>query len=695
MAIPITRAEYEKKFGVAPKVSADTFDTTPPPQRVTRAEWEALQNKWHPKPEQTNIFTPAKEAVQGLGTLYGGGEQGIARTLQRDVTDAAQNIQNAAEAKQRGLSFGQAANELAKGIVKGGARTAGDVAGTVFAPVGAAIQATGFNHLTDWLGKELVDSSLGQVLTDNPAVQEFAIKHPNAGEDFNRVLNLTLSKAERGDIKPQDVVQRTLDQVKATTENVKHAPQKVVSTLSKDTSVQRQKDLHNIEKRYAATRKANDYSKDGNAASRARIADADIWNNVVDNTGKLDTTSKGGAYDQYKAATIKGRESVVRDTLSREGATVNINEIANAMRKNVLDSGLEGGDLATAIRGIEKDIKGLTVRADEFGNIPLEKLHDAKISATDGINFLTEPHVKSYRKTIARTYKEVIENKSKTNVKELNGELAKYYKDLELIKNLNGRIVDGGKLGKYFAQTAGTAIGGIAGATGGPVGSIVGGIVGGEVAGALKGRALRGALGKGGKEIPRNEILDAARKEAGLPPVKDLKTPDKAVGAPKGTPKTREITALEGKIKKNVKDQKKAIKAGNFDLVALLKEGYANLVTKLKASIKESVQNLKEGRIGLSIKSTVTPEGVAKKITNKDFNMMTNGIGDIRTERLDPDFNAMLKKHGLDKASNDTVVKFMKEVTDIAERNNPPKPKIKPKNKISNDLATEAKKANE
>ena len=116
-------------------------------------------------------------------------------------------------------------------------------------------------------------------------------------------------------------------------------------------------------------------------------------------------------------------------------------------------------------------------------------------------------------------------------------------------------------------------------------------IIGGEAASLIKGRSMAGTLGRGGKAIPSNPVLEAARREAGLPPVTDLKTPDRPVGAVKGVPKTKEITKVEGQIKKNVAQQKSAIKAGNFGLVSELKEVYAYLVTQLK----EMVVSAKEG----------------------------------------------------------------------------------------------------
>jgi hypothetical protein len=144
-----------------------------------------------------DVLGSAKDAYTGLKTFYGGGEQGIANKLKQDVQAGAKDIQE---------------GNVLKGIAKSGLRTAADVAGTIYAPIGAAIQATGFNKLTDWLGEKIANSPLGNVITDIPAVQEFAMKHPNAGEDFGRALTLVMASMDKGKIDPKTIVDRTITQ---------------------------------------------------------------------------------------------------------------------------------------------------------------------------------------------------------------------------------------------------------------------------------------------------------------------------------------------------------------------------------------------------------------------------------------------------------------------------------------------------
>lgn len=121
-----------------------------------------------------------------------------------DISAGAKDIEKAATARQRGLSFGEGAVSLGKGIAKATGRTAGDVVIGVYAPIGAAIgaalDATGGTELLDATGKVIADKS---GITDFPAFQKFAIEHPNAGADFERILNLGFAGAEKGTIDPR------------------------------------------------------------------------------------------------------------------------------------------------------------------------------------------------------------------------------------------------------------------------------------------------------------------------------------------------------------------------------------------------------------------------------------------------------------------------------------------------------------
>jgi hypothetical protein len=199
--------------------------TTPTPATPQPPKWSdqirALAKPSTPTQDTTSkpsivgtLTKPAVEGVEGLKTLYGGGEQGIANKLSQDVQAGASDIQK---------------GDVLKGIAKSGLRTAGDVAGAVYAPVGAAIGATGVGKVLDWAGKGISNISH---IADIPAVQEFAMKHPNAGEDFGRVMNIIMGGLDKGKIEPSTTIERTAEQAKAIPEQIKTGTENIKNVAS-------------------------------------------------------------------------------------------------------------------------------------------------------------------------------------------------------------------------------------------------------------------------------------------------------------------------------------------------------------------------------------------------------------------------------------------------------------------------------
>ena len=179
---PVSSTTPKKKYTLDELNSLGATPVAPPaaPEPVPAAP--------APKPTLSGTLTgPLRDGFSGLKTLYGGGEGGIAHKLASDVQAGAADIEK-----------GGFWNTL-KGVAKAGLRTAGDVAGTVFAPVSAAIGATGAGKVFDGIqsnleqGKGLVGQAIDKI-TDIPAVQRFATEHPNAGEDFNRAMNIAFSR---------------------------------------------------------------------------------------------------------------------------------------------------------------------------------------------------------------------------------------------------------------------------------------------------------------------------------------------------------------------------------------------------------------------------------------------------------------------------------------------------------------------
>lgn len=488
------------------------------------------------QPLKSTAFTDVK-------TLYGGSEQGIAVKLASGVSEGAKDI-------QKGIEIGglQGVPSVLKGFGKTALRTAGDVAGAVFAPIASGLDvATGgkinqfFTNVQKTIesGGGLLGESVSY-LADNPEIQKFAVEHPNAGEDFGRALNILFSKGEKGNIKrafvePQTVIKEANSQIFKTVSKTPSQINQVIQNTFKKTPEQiinkRLEELNKIDSNYAQMRKASGFSDDA-LGSRKRVASTDVLANAVDDTGTIRTKEPNGAVEQYRALTLEQAENVVKNNLERLGEKTNLQEVKLRMENAVKSSGLEGSDLQVALNKIDSEINGLKLRAEANGDIPLSILQDAKISTTKNINYFTPPEVNTYRKAVAKAYKETIEKNSSLNVKEVNAELSKYLEDIAFLERLDGKKVQGGKLGKYFAQISGNIIGATAGgAIGGPVGSAIGTILGGETASRIKGSMLQQSLGgKAGVAPQKSKVLQEAIEKG--------KSPRLSLPAPKeGSPR--------------------------------------------------------------------------------------------------------------------------------------------------------------
>lgn len=540
----MTRAQYEEIYGVTPVFSATSTldDEKPAPVRMTRAEYE-------------ETYYPKQVKQDGLGSK---------------LVDRAKDAGDALWADKP--------SDLAPG--RSMLRVGGAVTGAVADVVGAAISPV-FSKLTEAISnipsvqKFAMKKGTEKALdVTNEAVQitqdewkKFEEKNPEIAQDIRDVTNIAsfIPVGKGAQVAGKGVAKATET---LTPQIVKQADQRGVNNVVKE--------LAKIEDKYVKTRNANLYSKDVDA-SRTRIAKSNVLDGAVDTDGVIRTKGVGGAIDQYKAQTIDGLEDIVRKALIESKETIPVSEVRRVLVREVGSSGLEGADLVSALKKIDKEIEGLNTRIKGSSIVDLRYLHDNKIATTKNINYMTPPEKATYRKAVARAYKVLVEeNSKKVEVKKINDELSTYYKDIERLELLDGARAEGGRLGKYTASMAGTLIGGAAGSVGGGVGAAVGGIIGGEAAQVLKGIGMSRTFKGGGKGLPKSAVLEKAR----------LSIPDKAIKAKAGIPKTKEITKLEKDIAKNVADQKKAIAKGDFALVQALKEVYTVLVEELKKAIK-------------------------------------------------------------------------------------------------------------
>ncbi len=260
--------------------------------------------------------------------------------------------------------------------------------------------------------------------------------------------------------------------------------------------------LNSIEDGNVTFRKAVARTKERGIPAKEILAQTDLLNGAVDNTGTIRTTQDGGAVQQMQDF-IAPQEKIISRTLAAEGRSVPLEAVERKMIDNVNASGVRGADKKSALSRVEQEIEGLRLDADEAGNVPLSVIQDAKTYKYANINY-ENPSSKNTDKLMARTFKEVVEENTKSvDAKGLNSELATFYAVLGLVEKLDGKKVSGGRLGKYFAQT----IGSIVGSHFGPLGAIVGA----EIGGGIKGSIMSSTFGKAsGKVLEQSAAMKKA-----------------------------------------------------------------------------------------------------------------------------------------------------------------------------------------
>lgn len=261
----------------------------------------------------------------------------------------------------------------------------------------------------------------------------------------------------------------------------------------------RLKELNKLESSYAVLRKQVAKAKEKGIDVKKLIAEKDFLVNSVDDTGTIRTQNAIADLNDF----IRPQEDVISKNLQKEGKKIPLGMVKQKMKQAVDDSGVKGGAKIRAYKNIEDDIAGYALEADKDGYIPLSVIHDAKVDKYANINYMN-PESKRVDKALAKGLKEIVEGQSKSvDVKSLNRELSQYYTMQKFLEALDGRKVDGGKLGKYFKQT----IGSIAGSKFGPLGAMAGSEIGGRIHSAQ----VSGKFGRSiGAEMKPSSLMSEA-----------------------------------------------------------------------------------------------------------------------------------------------------------------------------------------
>lgn len=282
--------------------------------------------------------------------------------------------------------------------------------------------------------------------------------------------------------------------------------------------------LGEIENNASALRKITSQAESRGFDIKKALVESDLLLNSVDETGTVRTEEAIARLNE----TIKPAEDVIAQNLRVEGRKVNLREVERALLNSIDDSGLQSGAKVRARKNAYDDIEGLLLSADKNGDIPVATIHSAKVDKYANINYLI-PETKRADKAIAKAFKEIVErNTDSIDVKAINQELTDFYTLQNYLEKLNGKKVQGGKLGKYFAQTVGS----IAGSHFGPIGTVVGSVIGSKVRGIQLASTFSKGIG-GGLEHSPAMIRAIERGKLPTPrPAPLLQLPAPRIGAP-------------------------------------------------------------------------------------------------------------------------------------------------------------------
>lgn len=222
---------------VSPMAKALGITTTSQKPIYQRYLEEAAQSQI--ESDKANSFgTIVKETAKGVGKIVPDffkilkdTYDGFIPKIKDDLNEAGKSYIKGVQSNENPFKTG------AKLAWKGGGRVAADTANVIFAPISAAIgavlNASGGQKLVDKSGEVIADKS---GITNVKAFQDFAMSHPNAGEDFTRILTLVTLGNEKGKISPKTIVERTVDDYKSFLKKIPKdemkAPQRTIKVKS-------------------------------------------------------------------------------------------------------------------------------------------------------------------------------------------------------------------------------------------------------------------------------------------------------------------------------------------------------------------------------------------------------------------------------------------------------------------------------
>lgn len=331
------------------------------------------------------------------------------------------------------------------------------------------------------------------------------------------------------------------------------------------------------------------------------IAETDLLVGAVDDTGTVNSKEAVKNLNDV----LKPWEGKVGQALEDEGKMVTLDALRDKLYKVVDDSGVIGDAKLQTKARIDRELNGLLSDFPD-GDIPLRTVHDLKVQVnrTNARSFI-DPEKNAIGKTLGRGLKEFVEETTDAiDTKTYNEELRKLYAVRDVLEGMDGRKVEGGRLGKHFSAVIGTMVGG---QVGGPLGAIAGA----EIGAKLKGWSMQRSLGgKGGKPVTISERMQNALKGGQSNKSGSLKTSQattiaattKAIDtnvSPNGNKSTKAKVPDIGAAKKRVQELREQIAIGQ----AILDEDPAKKLMRYVGKGNNTLSEINYKALGTDKKS--------------------------------------------------------------------------------------------
>lgn len=221
------------------------------------------------------------------------------------------------------------------------------------------------------------------------------------------------------------------------------------------------------------------------------LAHSSALNDAVDKNGTIDMTSPMSELRSM----IDQEDALISDYLKTEGTTIGGPNYVGALFDGLRDTELQLGDYLK----LKKEIQNLADNVGQFtninGKIDLWKVHKAKVDLGKRIGKKWNDAEKDLvNKELYHIYMKTVEKYTKgIDVKQHNKGLSDAYELMKVFQVLNGKKVEGGRLGKHVSSTIGAVIGM---STGNPLVALAGAGAGRAIRGQQLKRAMGGKIKK-------------------------------------------------------------------------------------------------------------------------------------------------------------------------------------------------------